>query len=270
MSRTMRTLALAFVMVLASAVAASAHTSSVPVITCGTVTTQFQDFPAGTHAVTTYLSVDGAAASPLQGSFTGRSGQVKAGFTPPGDGLQHTYRAQVAWSDDGGGRSAIATATLICPPAPIQPPAVTPPVVTPPVVTPPASTLPAASTCTTSTCPCTTCTSRRVYTFTTRRMFQGQRVVGVPSVIVRGHELVGAASDRFGKVVRHNGRFRVTASFAGLVVPKGQVRTVTVWLRLAAGNHRRARSVRTVQFVRLCLANDGNPNDPGSQDRARL
>lgn len=271
MSRTMRVLALAAAMIACGGASASAHTSTAPQIACGSVTTQFRDFPSGTHQVTTYLSIDGAAAVALQGSFTGYSGQVQAGFTPPGDGLAHTYRAQVSWTADGGGRSSITTATLTCPASPVTPqaPVPTPPAATPPAPPASAPTLPAAS-CTPSTCPCTSCTSRRVYTFTTRATYRGHRVVGVARARARGHELTGAHADhRFGKVQRvHRGgrvRFRVTANFAGLVVPKGQLRTVSVWLRLDND-----KTVRTVQFVRLCLPNDGNPNDSSAQDRARL
>ena len=49
----------------------------------------------------------------------------------------------------------------------------------------------------------------------------------------------------------------------GLTVPRGQLRTITTYVKLSDGS-----KVRTVQFLRLCLDRDGNPNDTPTQDRA--
>jgi hypothetical protein len=104
------------------------------------------------------------------------------------------------------------------------------------------------------------CTSRRIYRFLTRTTLEGSRVVGIGRVLVRGSERYGSYS----KVTRQGKqRFMIRADYRGLTVPRGQLRTVTTFLKLANG-----RTVRTVQFLRLCLENDGNPNDTPTQDRA--
>jgi hypothetical protein len=104
------------------------------------------------------------------------------------------------------------------------------------------------------------CTSHRTYSFLVRTKLEGQAVVGIDKVLVRGVERYGS----FKKVtVRGKTRYRVTADYNDLTVPRGQLRTITTFLKLADG-----RKVRTVQFLRLCLDRDGNPNDTPSQDRA--
>ena len=104
------------------------------------------------------------------------------------------------------------------------------------------------------------CTSHRRYSFLVRTRLEGQAVVGIDKVLVRGVERYGSYKR---VTVRGKRRFRVTADYDGLTVPRGQLRTITTFLKLADGH-----KVRTVQFLRLCLDRDGNPNDTPSQDRA--
>jgi len=104
------------------------------------------------------------------------------------------------------------------------------------------------------------CTSHRTYSFLVRMTLEGQPIVGIDKVLVRGVERYGSYKR---VTVRGKSRFRVTADYDGLTVPRGQLRTITTFVKLADG-----RKVRTVQFLRLCLDRDGNPNDTPTQDRA--
>ena len=93
-----------------------------------------------------------------------------------------------------------------------------------------------------------------------RTRLKGEAVVGIDKVLVRGVERYGSWKR---VTVRGKRRFKVTADYEGLTVPRGQLRTITTFLKLADG-----RKIRTVQFLRLCLDTDGNPNDTPTQDRA--
>jgi hypothetical protein len=101
------------------------------------------------------------------------------------------------------------------------------------------------------------CRSSRVYTFRLRTSVDGSRINGVSRVLVAGVEERGAFT------LDDDSRWVITADYRGLEVPRGQLRTVTVHVTTEDG-----RSWRLVQMVRLCLENDGNPNDTPAQDRA--
>jgi len=101
------------------------------------------------------------------------------------------------------------------------------------------------------------CTSGRIYRFTLRKDVQGVAIARVDSVLVAGTEARGSFSRTSA------GRFRIRADYRGVTAPAGQLRTITVNARLADG-----RKVRLVQFARLCLERDGNPNDTPAQGRA--
>lgn len=110
------------------------------------------------------------------------------------------------------------------------------------------------------------CRSNREYNFRLRSRINGSRVTTVESVAVAGDVAtqIGVTSPG-GRAAWTDGtgRFRIFANYSGLVVPAGQLRTVTVVARTADGER-----YRLVQFVRLCLETDGNPNDTPAQDRA--
>jgi hypothetical protein len=112
------------------------------------------------------------------------------------------------------------------------------------------------------------CTSRRVAEFTVRKTWTSRsgreyKVIGIAEVKVRGSEKYG--SFRRVKIKGHT-RFRVRADYRGVHAVPGQLRTVTVRLKLKG----LAKARRTVYKLRLCLPPDGNPNDSNAQDRARL
>ena len=111
------------------------------------------------------------------------------------------------------------------------------------------------------------CRSNREYNFRLRTSVNGSKVVEVRSVAVAGDVATqmnvtspgGRAAWTDG-----TGRFRIWANYSGLVVPAGQLRTVTVVAVTADG-----QQYRLVQFLRLCMeVQDGNPNDTPAQDRA--
>ena len=110
------------------------------------------------------------------------------------------------------------------------------------------------------------CRSNREYNFRLRSSINGSRVTSVESVSVAGDTATQMGVNSPGGRAAWTdgtGRFRIWANYSGLVVPAGQLRTVTVVARTANGER-----YRLVQFVRLCLEVDGNPNDTPAQDRA--
>lgn len=115
------------------------------------------------------------------------------------------------------------------------------------------------------------CQSDRVYDFQVRREVDGSPVVGIAPRVgnTGGVEVIGQSvtqasdGDRGAWRTNAEGRVVVTADYRGIEAPKGQLRTVTVYARTEDG-----KTHRLVQKLRLCLEDDGNPNDRGAQDRA--
>ena len=247
--------------------AASAHQSPTPHLSCGEIDGTFSGFPSGPQTVTLHTSVDGVPQPDQSITANGPDFSTSTGYTNP-DGGSHVLTAYFSWTvADGPGQSPVATTTITnCPP---PAPAVTQ------VAQQVANQQQSATTApnnASGNAPSTSggtlptdlsafvCQSRRVYTFTVRRTLEGSPVVGIDRVLVRGSERYGSYTR---KRVRGHMRFVVTGDYRGLVVPRGQLRTITTFVKLGNG-----KTVRTVQFVRLCLSSDGNPNDTPSQDRA--
>ena len=111
------------------------------------------------------------------------------------------------------------------------------------------------------------CRSNREYNFRLRSSINGSKVTAVESVSVAGDTATQMGVNSPGGRAAWTdgtGRFRIWANYSGLVVPAGQLRTVTVVAVTADG-----QQYRLVQFVRLCMeTQDGNPNDTPAQDRA--
>jgi hypothetical protein len=253
--------------------AANAHQSPTPHLSCGEIDGTFTGFPAGPQTVTLHTAVDGVPQPDQAITANGPDFNTSTGYTNP-DGGSHVLTAYFSWtSSEGPGQSPVATSTITnCPPLA---PAVSQ--ISQQVNSqqnqsannPSSTTSPNSSS---GTAPSTSggtlgtdlsafvCQSRRIYRFTVRRELEGSAVVGIDRVLVRGSERYGSSTR---KQVHGRTRFVVSADYRGLIVPRGQLRTITTFVKLANG-----KSVRTVQFVRLCLSSDGNPNDTPSQDRA--
>jgi hypothetical protein len=256
--------------------AANAHQAPTPHLSCGEIDGTFTGFPAGPQTVTLHTAVDGVPQPDQPITAGGPDFNTSTGYRNP-DAGSHVLTSWFSWSSaDGPGQTQMATATITnCPP---PAPAVTQVIQqnasrqsgSTNTTNPSSGTAPGSSQG--GTAPSTAggtlptdisafvCQSRRVYRFTVRRTLEGSAVVGVARVLARGSERYGSFTR---KRVHGHVRFVVRGDYRGLVVPRGQLRTITTFLKLADG-----RTVRTVQFVRLCLSRDGNPNDTPSQDRA--
>ena len=265
MRRTIPILVLALACALPAA--AQAHRSDAPPhLSCAEIDGAFSDFPAGPQTVVLHTSVDGVPQPDQTITANGPNFTTSTGYWNP-DAASHVLQAWFSWTTSTGqtGRGPLQTTTITnCPPPPAP--------VT--VVQQTTSSTHQGNTTTPSngSAPSTSgggvagdlseyvCTSQRTYRFLVRPSLGGQRVVGIDRVLVRGVERYGS----FAKVtVRGQTRFRVTADYRGLTVPRCQLRTVTTFVELADG-----RKVRTVQKLRLCLDRDGNPNDTPTQERA--
>jgi hypothetical protein len=267
---------LALLLVLAVPAAASAnHSDAPPHLSCGEIDGSFSDFPGGPQTVVLHTSVDGVPQPDQTITGTGPNFTTSTGYWNP-DGGSHVVQGWFSWTTSQGetGRGPLQTTTITnCPlPAPasiIVQQQSSNAVTTPQQVTNGSGNAPTNAQ---GRAPTTSggvagedvsqfvCTSQRRYSFLVRTTLEGQAVVGIDRVLVRGVERFGS----FKKVtVRGKSRFRVTADYRDLTVPRGQLRTITTYVKLANG-----KKVRTVQFLRLCLDRDGNPNDTPSQDRA--
>jgi hypothetical protein len=267
---------LALALVLAVPAAAKAnHSDAPPHLSCGEIDGSFSDFPSGPQTVVLHTTVDGVPQPDQAITANGPNFTTSTGYWNP-DGGSHVVQGWFSWTTSRGetGRGPLQTTTIMnCPlPAPasvIVQQQSSSTVTTPQQVT---NANGGAPTNAQGRPPTTSggvggedisqfvCTSQRRYTFLVRRTLEGQPVVGIDRVLVRGVERFGS----FKKVkVRGQDRFRVTADYRNLTVPRGQLRTITTFVKLGDG-----RKVRTVQFLRLCLDRDGNPNDAPTQDRA--
>jgi hypothetical protein len=247
---------------------ATAHQAPTPHLSCGEIDGTFTGFPSGPQTVTLHTAVDGVPQPDQAIAAAGPDFNTSTGYHNP-DGGSHVLTAWFTWtSTDGPGQTQMATSTITsCPPP------------APPVVQVGSQNTNSQQNSSsnrtqqnTGTAPSTAggtlgtdlsafvCQSRRIYRFTVRRTLEGSAVVGIARVLVRGSERYGSyrATTEGGRK-----RFQVSGDYRGLIVPRGQLRTITSFLKLADG-----RTVRTVQFVRLCLSRDGNPNDTPSQNRA--
>jgi hypothetical protein len=243
-----------------------------PHISCAEIDGAFADFPAGPQTVVLHTAVDGVPQPDQSITGTGQAFTTSTGYWNP-DANPHVVQAWFSWTTSQGeaGRGPVQTTTVTnCPP----PPAPVTVVQQQSSSQQNASQQGGAPGTANGNAPSTNgqggvggedlsafvCTSRRQYTFLVRRTLDGKAVTGIDRVLVRGVERYGS----YKKVrVRGRERFRVTADYRGLTVPRGQLRTITTFVKLSDG-----RRIRTVQFVRLCLSNDGNPNDTPTQDRA--
>jgi hypothetical protein len=265
MRRTIPILVLALACALPAA--AQAHRSDAPPhLSCAEIDGAFSGFPGGPQTVVLHTSVDGVPQPDHTITADGPDFTTSTGFWNP-DGGSHVVRAWFSWTTSTGehGRGPLQTTTITnCPPPPAP--------VTVVQQTTSSSQQGSTTTPPQGGAPSTSgggvagdlseyvCTSHRIYRFLVRPSLRGQRVVGIERVLVRGVERYGS----FARVtVRGQTRFRVTADYRDLTVPRGQLRTVTTVLELADG-----RKVRTVQKLRLCLDRDGNPNDTPTQERA--
>jgi hypothetical protein len=257
---------------------AIAHQAPTPHLSCGEIDGTFTGFPAGPQTVTLHTAVDGVPQPDRTITAAGPDFNTSSGYTNP-DGASHVLTAWFTWtSTDGPGQTQTATSTITdCPPpapaaGPVNSQSSTSSQQTQSTAN---STNPASGNAPATAqggAPSTAggvlgtdlsafvCQSRRIYTFTVRRTLEGSPVVGVSKVLARGSERYGSYKT---KTVGGHKRFVVSGDYRGLVVPRGQLRTITTFLKLGSG-----KTVRTVQFVRLCLSRDGNPNDTPSQDRA--
>lgn len=256
------------------ATAQANHSDAPPHISCGEIDGTFSDFPAGPQTVVLHTTVDGVAQPDQPATANGPNFTTSTGYWNP-DAGSHVVTASFSWttSQGEGGQGPLQTTTVTNCPSPFPPITVLQQQSAnngaAPGTTNANGTSPSSSS---GRAPTTSggvagedlsqfvCTSRRKYTFLVRRTLDGQRVVGIERVLVRGAERYGSYRQ---VTVRGRKRFRVTADYKGLTVPRGQLRTITTFVKLSDG-----RTVRTVQFLRLCLDRDGNPNDTPSQDRA--
>ena len=271
----MRRLIPIIVLVLACVVPTAAqanHSDSPPHLSCGEIDGTFSDFPSGPQTVTLHTTVDGVPQPDQNITANGPNFSTSTGYWNP-DAGSHVVQGWFTWTTSEGetGRGPLQTTTITnCPPqgAPVTIVQQTTNSTTQPGNTN-SGTAPSNSS---GTAPSTSggvagddlsqfvCTSHRTYKFLVRTKLEGQNVVGIDKVLVRGVERYGS----FKKVtVRGKERWQVTADYNDLTVPRGQLRTITTYVKLSDG-----RKVRTVQFLRLCLDRDGNPNDTPTQDRA--
>jgi hypothetical protein len=259
------------------AAAQANYSKEPPHLSCGEIDGAFSDFPAGPQTVVLHTSVDGVPQPDQSITANGPNFTTSTGYWNP-DGGAHVVQGWFSWTTSTGetGRGPLQTTTITnCPlPAPmvtvVQQQGGGPTTVLP-GTTNANGTAPSNAS---GRAPTTTgqggvggedisqfvCTSQRRYTFLVRPALEGQAVVGIDRVLVRGVERYGSVKK---VTVRGKTRFRVTADYRNLTVPRGQLRTITTFVKLADG-----RKVRTVQFLRLCLDQDGNPNDTPTQDRA--
>lgn len=252
------------------AAAQANHSDSPPHLSCGEIDGSFSDFPAGPQTVVLHTTVDGVPQPDQAITANGPDFTTSTGYWNP-DAGSHVVQGWFTWTTSQGetGRGPLQTTTITnCPP---QSGPVTVVQQTTNASQRPASNSGPANA--NGSAPTTSgsgvagddlsqfvCTSHRIYRFLVRRTLEGQAVVGIDKVLVRGVERYGS----YKKVtVRGKTRWRVSADYRDLTVPRGQLRTITTYLKLADG-----RKVRTVQFLRLCLDRDGNPNDTPTQDRA--
>jgi len=252
------------------AVAQANHSDAPPHLSCGEIDGSFSDFPAGPQTVVLHTSVDGVPQPDQAITATGPNFTTSTGYWNP-DAGSHVVQGWFSWTTSQGetGRGPLQTTTITnCPP---QAPPVT--IVQQTTTSSQQNANRGTGPSNANSAPTTSgggvagedlsqfvCTSHRTYSFLVRTTLEGQKVVGIDKVLVRGVERYGS----FKKVtVRGQTRWRVTADYNDLTVPRGQLRTITTFLKLADG-----RKVRTVQFLRLCLDRDGNPNDTPTQDRA--
>jgi hypothetical protein len=267
---------LALALVLAVPAAAKAnHSDAPPHLSCGEIDGSFSDFPAGPQTVVLHTSVDGVPQADQAITANGPNFTTSTGYWNP-DGGSHVVQGWFSWTTSQGetGRGPLQTTTITNCPLPAPASIIVQQQSSSAVTTPQQIASGTAPANAQGRAPTTTgvggvggedisqfvCTSQRRYTFLVRRTLEGQAVVGIDRVLVRGVERFGS----FKKVkVRGQDRFRVTADYRDLVVPRGQLRTITTYVKLGDG-----RKVRTVQFLRLCLDRDGNPNDTPTQDRA--
>lgn len=268
----MRRLIPIIVLVLACVVPTAAqanHSDSPPHLSCGEIDGTFSDFPSGPQTVTLHTTVDGVPQPDHNITANGPNFSTSTGYWNP-DAGSHVVQGWFTWTTSQGetGRGPLQTTTITnCPP---QAPPVT--IVQQTTNQQASSNQGTAPSNAGGRAPSTSggvagedlsqfvCTSHRTYRFLVRTKLEGQAVVGIDKVLVRGVERYGS----FKKVtVRGKTRWQVSADYNDLTVPRGQLRTITTFLKLADG-----RKVRTVQFLRLCLDRDGNPNDTPTQDRA--
>ena len=270
----MRRLIPIIVLVLACAVPAAAqanHSDAPPHLSCGEIDGSFSDFPAGPQTVVLHTTVDGVPQPDQTITADGPNFTTSTGYWNP-DAGSHVVTGWFSWTTSQGetGRGPLQTTTITNCPPPAAPVTVVQQTITSSQQGTNANgTSPSSSS---GRAPSTSggvagedlsqfvCTSHRRYSFLVRTTLEGQAVVGIDKVLVRGVERYGSYKR---VTVRGKRRFRVTADYDGLTVPRGQLRTITTFVKLANG-----RKVRTVQFLRLCLDRDGNPNDTPSQDRA--
>jgi hypothetical protein len=270
----MRRLIPIIVLVLACAAPAAAranHSDAPPHLSCGEIDGSFSDFPSGPQTVVLHTTVDGVPQPDQAITANGPNFTTSTGYWNP-DAGSHVVTGWFSWTTSQGetGRGPLQTTTITnCPP---QAPPVT--VVQQTTSSSQQSTNANGTSPSSSTgrAPSTSggvggqdlsqfvCTSHRQYSFLVRTRLKGEAVVGIDKVLVRGVERYGSWKR---VTVRGKRRFKVTADYEGLTVPRGQLRTITTFLKLADG-----RKIRTVQFLRLCLDTDGNPNDTPTQDRA--
>ena len=271
----MRRLIPIIVLVLACAVPAAAqanHSDSPPHLSCGEIDGTFSDFPSGPQTVILHTSVDGVPQPDQAITASGPSFTTSTGYWNP-DAGSHVVTGWFSWTTSQGetGRGPLQTTTITnCPPqaAPVT------------VVQQTTNSSQPGTNNANGNAPVNVngrtpttsggvagedlsqfvCTSHRQYSFLVRRTLEGQKVVGIDKVLVRGVERYGSYKR---VTVRGKKRYRVTADYRDLTVPRGQLRTITTFVKLANG-----KKVRTVQFLRLCLDRDGNPNDTPTQDRA--
>jgi len=245
--------------------AAQAHTADPPHLSCAELDGSFHNFPAGPQTVVLHYTIDNIVQLPVPIGGTGPNFDTSFGYFNP-DANAHVISAYFTWTADGGGQSSTTVTTITnCPKPALQ-----------------ADIdnlqnqlnletqqrlyvenyLQAQIITINNRIDALSCQSDRIYRFLIRTEIAGSPVVSVDRGLVRNQAEFWSV-DRVTRGGRQ--RFRVTADYQGLVVPQGQVRTVTSFVTTADGKH-----YRTVQKLRLCLPRDGNLNDTSSQGRASI
>ena len=268
----MRRLIPIIVLVLACVVPTAAqanHSDSPPHLSCGEIDGTFSDFPSGPQTVTLHTTVDGVPQPDHNITANGPNFSTSTGYWNP-DAGSHVVQGWFTWTTSQGetGRGPLQTTTITnCPPQ------------APPVTIVQQTTNQQASS-NQGTAPATPADARRARPagslVTTSRSSSAPRTARTASSCARSSRARPSSAstrcscrgvERYGSfkkvTVRGKTRWQVTADYNDLTVPRGQLRTITTFLKLADG-----RKVRTVQFLRLCLDRDGNPNDTPTQDRA--
>ncbi len=266
MKRFLAVITMVFAVVgIVKAAPAEAHQAQKPHNSCAELDGSFSNFPSGPQTVVLHYTVDGVPQPDVPITGTGPNFDTSFGYFNQ-DRAPHVVTTWFTWTADGGGRSESTTTTITnC-----QVPASQEQVNNLQIqlnnlnqqFINTVNYLQVQITDIYNRVEALSCQSDRVYSFLIRTSINGSPVVAVDRGLVRNQAEFWSVSP-----VTRNGaqRFLVTADYRGLRVPKGQVRTVTSFVRTADG-----RTYRTVQLVRLCMANDGNPNDTSSQGRARV